>query len=173
VPVFPHGGDKIAAIFNFMTIRGLLNKYKQLDTEALTQTSIEESADEILKYQLQQLLDGKTNTGEDISPTYFNDPFFKTPEAARAYSEWKDKISPPSNRKRGVPNLYINGYYHSTIKVEIQGDKINIRSSFSEAPEIEAHYKNLYGLSPASKALYIAKVLRPKFLQKLRQAMKA
>src|SRR5687768_15227200 len=115
------------------TIRGLYNRLMTVDHDEIARKSIEGTEEEIREYNLQQLLDGKTNEGIDISPTYFEDPFFDTYEQAKAYSDWKDRISPMSKRRPGVPNLYINGFYHSTIKVEVQGDKINYNSTYGEA----------------------------------------
>lgn len=141
-----------------------------IDHDVIARETMEGTEEEIRQYNLQQLLDGKTNEGIDISPTYFEDPYFKTPEQAAAYSEWKDRISPPSNRRKGVPNLYINGYYHGTRKVTIQGDKIIYNSNWSEAPEIEQKYKNIDGLNPESRKKFIPFVLRPVFNHLIQQA---
>lgn len=146
------------------TIRGLYNKFLAVDTDKIAQETIEGTEEEIRQYNIQQLLDGKTNQGTDIHPTYLEDPFFKTREQAQAYSDWKDRISPRSNRKSGVPNLFINGYYHSTRQVIISGDKIIYRSSFGEIfTDIDEKYKNLDGLNPDSRKKYIPFVLRPVF----------
>jgi hypothetical protein len=132
---------------------------------------MEGTEEEIRQYNLQQLLDGKRNDGLDISPTYLEDPFFKTPAQAQAYSDWKDRISPRSNRKKGVPNLYINGYYHSTRTVQIVDDKIVYRSPFGEIfTDIDEKYKNLDGLNPESRSKYIPFVLRPVFNRLIEQA---
>lgn len=154
-----------------MTIRGLYNKLQALDTDKIAQETIEGTEEEIRQYNLQQLIDGKTNTGDDISPTYLEDPFFKTKEQAQAYSDWKDRISPRSKRRPGVPNLFINGYYHSTRQVIIQGDKIIYRSAYGEIfTDIEEKFKNLNGLNPESRAKYIPFVLRPAFNHLIEQA---
>jgi hypothetical protein len=153
------------------TIRGLYNKLLAVDTDKIAKESIEGTEEEIRQYNLQQLLDGKTNEGLDISPTYLEDPYFKTQAQAQAYSDWKDRISPPSNRRKGVPNLYINGYYHNTRKVTIQGDKILYSSSYSEAPEIEQTFKNIDGLNPDSRKKYIPFVLRPVFNHLIQDAI--
>jgi len=131
---------------------------------------MEGTEEEIKHYNTLQLLDGKTNLGTDISPTYLEDPFFKTPAQAQAYSDWKDRISPASNRRKGVPNLYINGYYHSTRKVQIIGDKIVYSSSYSEAPDIEHTFKNIDGLSPESRQKFVPFVLMPVFKHLIEQA---
>jgi len=146
-----------------MTIRGLYNRLQQVDVDKIAQETMEGSEEELRQYNLQQLLDGKTNDGSDIHPTYLEDPFFPTLADAQAYSDWKDKISPPSNRKKGVPNLYINGWYHRTRKVEIQGDKIIYSSSYGDEHGFDEKYKNLNGLNPDSRSKFIPFVLRPVF----------
>lgn len=153
-----------------MTVRGLYNKLIAIDHDEIARKTIEGTEVEIKEYNLQQLLDGKTNEGIDISPTYLEDPFFKTQEQAQAYSDWKDRISPRSNRRPGVPNLYINGYYHSTIKVQVEGDKISYNSTYGEATDIESTFKNIYGLSPESKKKFVPFVLRPMFNFLIQQA---
>lgn len=160
----------IAAFFYMGTIRGLYNRLKTVDTDKIAQETMGGTEEEIRHYNLSQLLNGKTNEGIDISPTYLEDPYFDTLAEAQAYSDWKDKISPPSNRRKGVPNLYINGYYHSTIKVEIQGDKIKYNSHFDEASAIEEKFKNIYGLSPESRRMFVSGVLRPAFNYLIEQA---
>jgi hypothetical protein len=162
--------NKIAAIFYMGTIRGLYNRLQTVDPDKIARETMEGTEEEIRQYNLQQLIDGKTNEGIDISPTYFEDPFFKTPEQAQAYSDWKDRISPPSNRRKGVPNLYINGYYHGTRKVEIQGDKIIYSSTYSEANDIEQTFKNIDGLNPESRKKFIPFVLRPVFNHLIQEA---
>jgi hypothetical protein len=141
-----------------------------VDTDKIAQETIEGTEEEIRQYNLQQLLDGKTNMGTDISPTYLEDPFFKTQEQAQAYSDWKDRISPRSNRRPGVPNLYINGFYHASRRVRIQGDKIVYDSDWNEGQEIEQKFKNIDGLNADSRAKYIPEVLRPAFKHLIEQA---
>lgn len=138
-----------------------------MDTDKMAVEAVTESIDEIRTYNLKQLLDGKTNKGADITPSYFNDPFFKTPAAAAAYSRWKDQISPPSNRKSGVPNYYINGYTHRSLKVVIEGDKIVSEFKTPYGKQIEAKSPDLFGLSPQSRAEFIPLVLRPRFMSKV------
>jgi hypothetical protein len=153
-----------------MTIRGLYNRLQTIDTDRIARESIEGTEEEIREYNLQQLLEGKTNQGTDISPTYLQDPFFKTREQAQAYSDWKDRISPRTNRRPGVPNLYINGYYHSSRRVQIVGDKIVYDSDWNEGKEIEQKFKNINGLNPESRRKYIPFVLRPVFNHLIQQA---
>lgn len=154
-----------------MTIKALYRRVTTIDTDLISEQSIDETIDEIRRFNLLQLLDGKTNTGADITPSYFQDPFFKTPLAAMKYSKWKDEISPPSNRKTGTPNFYINGFYHGTIQVRRQGDVIVTGSNTPIGKSIEARQPKLYGLSPASRKEYIPLVLMPRFKMKMKQAI--
>src|ERR1044072_4341163 len=113
-----------------MTIRQLYNKVEALDTDAIALESIDETTDEIRNYKITQLLDGKNSTGGDMT-TYMSDPFFRTPEAAAKYSRWKDEISPKSNRKSGVKNYFINGYFYDSIQVKRIGDRKSTRLNSS------------------------------------------
>src|ERR1044072_4247157 len=149
-----------------MTIRGLYNKIAAIDTDAIALQCIDETTEEIRQYQLKQLLDGKNSTGSDMT-TYMSDPYFKTPEAAAKYSRWKDEISPKSNRKSGVKNYFINGYFHDSIKVIRSGDKVVTASAVPLGQKIVAKEPYIFGLSPQSKSEFIPLVLRPRFNQKL------
>lgn len=153
-----------------MTIRGLYNKVAALDTEFIAFEAIDETTNEILNYQLKQLIDGKNSTGGDMT-TYMSDPFFRTPEAAAKYSKWKDQISPKSNRKSGVKNYFINGYFYGSIKVQRVGDKVVTASTVPLGQKIEAKEPYIMGLSPQSKSEYIPLVLRPRFNGKIARAL--
>jgi hypothetical protein len=104
----------------------------------------------------------------DISPTYFQDPFFKSQEAAQRYSDWKDRISPKTSRKRGVPNLWINGFFHSTISISVNGQSIMYDSTFSGADDIERKFAKIYGLNAEMRKEYIKNFLRPDFMTKVK-----
>jgi hypothetical protein len=153
-----------------MTIKGLKNRIISVDTDKIAVESVTETTEEIRKYNLKQMLDGKTSSGVDITPTYLTDPFFKTPEAALRYSKWKDELSPASNRKSGVPNFYINGFYHNSVEVKVEGEKIVTKSNTLIGKKIEAKQPELYGLSPESRSVFIPFVLRPRFNAKMRLA---
>ena len=80
---------------------------------------------ELLNLNREQLLEGKGRDGNDLTPSYLDDPFFKTQEAARRYSAWKDLITPNSKRTPGTPNLIIDGsWVHNVLKVGIDASKL-------------------------------------------------
>lgn len=131
------------------TPQDLLDVLRTFDvTAAAAECLIEHSAD-VAELQRAQLYDGKTATGADLSPTYFNDPYFKSPAQAKAYSAWKDKITPNPRRKKGVPNLFIVGAFHHSIDFipnAIGGWRF--QSSFYAAPKMLRKYgTDMFGLN--------------------------
>lgn len=155
-----------------MTVHELYNKVTSINTDKICLESVDEVINEIRSYNLQQLLDGESNTGAYLTPKYQDDPFFKTREAAEAYSRWKDRISPPSTRPSGVPNYYINGYFHQSIKVERNGDYIVTSSEWTTGKNILQQHPEIAGLNPYFKTLLVDHVLRPTFNLKMTAALK-
>lgn len=146
-----------------MTIAGMFRRIDGLQTDLLAAAAIEQTTGDIREYNNDQLLNGLDNEGKPIRPSYLEDPFFDTVEEAIGYMEYKRKISPFSAfRAPETPNLYINGFYHSTRRVRVVGDKIVYDSTFEEADEIDRKYHGkLDGLNPASRKHYVENVLRP------------
>jgi len=155
-----------------MTAHGLYKIVTSINTDQICTDSVDQVLNEIRSYNLQQMLDGETNTGAFISPKYVDDPFFKTREAAEAYSRWKDRISPPSTRPSGVPNYYINGFFHQSIKVVRTGDYIVTDSEWTTGKNILREKPELAGLNNYFKTLLVDHVLRPTFNQKMTAALK-
>jgi hypothetical protein len=145
----------------------LIKKFEALTFDEVAAQSVDQTKDKIVSENLDQLYAGKNSTGQDITPSYFNDPYFKSQESAQRYSDWKDKITPSQKRKSGTPNLYINGAYHKSINVIVQGLNIRYDSSFSEASQIENKYDNLYGLGGEFKRAYLD-ILQPVFIGKIK-----
>ncbi|HEY4112188.1 hypothetical protein [Puia sp.] len=132
---------------------------------------MDQSKDELLERNKNQMYDGKTRTGEDISPSYLEDPYFKSPEAAQRYSDWKDDITPNSNRKPGVPNLYINGAFYRSLRIEVSGEVIITDSSFPEAADIERKFTTkIFGLGGRYKADFLSDFLKPVFREHIMAA---
>lgn len=152
-----------------MTISGLLTKVKALNIEQISIDSVEETKDKLLDKSREQLLEGKLRTGQDIFPTYLEDPFFKTKQAAQRYSDWKDRLTPNSKRKKGVPNLFITGaWVHDPLKIEIQGTNIQFDIPSPIGAKIFQKYGvNIVGLDPEKKGEYVKENLRPVFNRKV------
>lgn len=154
------------------TINEMIKRFQSLDTDKVIDEALQADLSKLTGFNRLQMLDGKTKTGEDIHPTYFEDPFFKTREAAQQYSDWKDAISPPSNRRPGVPNLYINGYYHRSIGVKFTRDAYVFGSVFGDQVGIEEKYENIYGLGGEYKHRYMTEVVRPAFRRGISAVLK-
>src|SRR5690349_16298463 len=93
----------------------LLENLEAVDIDNAAINALSRHDEDMERLNRKQLLEGKLSTGRDLHPTYLEDPFFKTKEAAQKYSDWKDKITPNPKRKKGVPNLYITGPFHRSI----------------------------------------------------------
>lgn len=126
-----------------------------------------DSVNEYLMYQKDQLYDGKLSTGSDLTPSYFDDPYFKSRESAQRYSDWKDNITPNSRRNRGTPNLFINGYFYSQIYVEPNSEGFMVDSRSDKISSFKAKYgEDMFGLDAEYKMEYAPIVLNklmPKF----------
>lgn len=134
--------------------------------------AVVETKQDITEIQKEQLLHGLDASGNDIHPTYLEDTYFKTVAAAQRYSDWKDRITPNSRRKKGVPNLFITGVFHDTLETVVKKDVFYQDSKSRIFPDINRKYgSNLLGLNKESKIEYV-KELRPVFIKNLRQKLK-
>jgi hypothetical protein len=157
-------GGSIACPFFKMTIAGLKRKFDTLDTDTLINNALSGTQNDIRDLNLEQMYDGKTSKGVDITPSYVDDPYWDEHggrAAAQAYSDWKDKITPSLRRNPGTPNLFINGYYHSSISVIAGKESIVWASSFNSEPDIRSRFKHIYGLGGRYKTIYLREYLAP------------
>ena len=86
----------------------------------------------------EQLYSGLDGEGKYLSPTYDDDPFFEEKgrwyHRSKGYKQWKNDITPPTSgvmltlqpRPDNVPNLYINGLFHSEIFATMNGDALSV-----------------------------------------------
>lgn len=116
-------------------------------------------AEELQRDQMQRGLDAD---GEYIRPFYSENPYFKTRKQARDYAEWKQRISPGSDRPMDVPNLFINGFYQYSLHLQVSGTKYDFASDVAEklANEIESVHKNVIGLNPEYRQQFYFRIVR-------------
>jgi len=144
------------------TINNLLQAVEKTSIETVCGSAVNATKEPMLTLNKQQLYDGKTRSGNDLSPTYLEDPYFKSREAAQRYSDWKDEITPNPKRKKGVPNLFIVGAFHNSIGVKVMAGNIEFSSSFPKAQSIEEKFtEGIYGLGGEYKGEYLVKNLAP------------
>jgi hypothetical protein len=149
-----------------MTIPSLYQKLQTLEaqTDQVITNSLEQTKDALLDHNRDQLYDGKTRDGRDLSPTYLEDPYFKTPEAAQAYSDWKDRITPNPKRKSGVPNIFINGTTYNALEVGIVGQNVFFKANVPWGANVEGKFSDkIYGLGGVYKQEYLKESLGPVF----------
>ena len=123
----------------------------------------------------EQLYCGVDGNGEYLSPSYDNDPYFKEEGPwkgrAQAYKLWKYEITPPMvglrtsihARPYDIPNLFIDGTFHDSIKAKLMKDGLDIYTSgFEDGPTIERKYgDNIFNLTDDSKDFFILYKLQP------------
>ena len=123
----------------------------------------------------EQLWCGVDGRGEYLSPSYDNDSYFdeEGPWKGRsqAYKHWKNSITPPSSgvltklgaRPSDIPNLFIDGTFHSSIKAKRMELGLDIfTSGFRDGPTIERKYgESIFELTEEGKTFFIDEKLLP------------
>lgn len=118
-------------------------------------------AEDAVREQMYSGIDGEDKY---LSPTYDDDPYFeeKGPWYHRnnGYKQWKREITPPTAgvmlmlqpRPDNVPNLFINGKFHSEVFATMQGDTLSIQCApDGDGPDIVRKYgEQLLQLGPTA-----------------------
>jgi hypothetical protein len=152
-----------------MNIFQLHQNLQKFDIRKAVIETFEETAEVIADYNREQLLQGRDSEGNFLSPKYSEDPFFKSPESAKRYAEWKASIEPKRDKPFDVPNLYITGKFHNTIKVDVDSENLKFHSDDSNAKSIEMKFNRdkVYGLNDETKGQYIDEVYFPRLRDKI------
>lgn len=100
----------------------------------------------------EQMYVGMDGDEQHLSPTYDDDPFFNEEgwwhHRSEDYKAWKMKITPPlagiltnlPPRPDNVPNLWIDGTFHSEVNAKPNDNGINIDPGMGNGPDIVAKY---------------------------------
>jgi hypothetical protein len=101
---------------------------------------------------------------------YSEDPFFKTPQAALEYANWKQSLGhSDSDKPFDVPDLFINGYTHHNLTVKVSGGKAVFQPEVPWATEVEDKYGGkAFGLAPDSKIDYRRSFLLPEMAKAIK-----
>ena len=153
-----------------MTAKELREKLERVNLENIATEVMVEYAPDIEMLNRDQMMKGQDQDGKPIRPFYSEDPFFHSRAEAEAYATWKWQITPNPQRDRDTPNLFINGQYHYSRQMFIEGGKIIFKSQDHNAKEIESKYKNLDGLTKESVLWFRENELYPEMIIKLSQA---
>jgi hypothetical protein len=125
----------------------------------------------ILNLNRDQMWEGKDTRGIDIEPSYLDNPYFKSQEAAENYSVWKQKITPNPKRNKYAPNLFITGYFHNSLNITfVSNTALKIYSAVPLASKILSVHKNVLGLN-IEKISELNTTVRPLFVRKIRKTI--
>lgn len=155
-----------------MTLHEMQRRLKGFALQAVVAECIEETKGEIVLLNKDQLLHGLDKEGNYLSPKYSEDSYFKSTESARRYAEWKQKIDQVKDKPFDVPNLFITGKYHRGIGIDVSATTYTLFSRDSNASKIENKFsQKIYGLNPASKALYLPNYVMPLLKEKIQKRL--
>lgn len=141
---------------------------------------IQDNGSEFEDYIREQLSVGLDGNENKLTPSYTEDPFFKSPEAgnwynrAESYKKWKQSITPPAPsylgypaREANTPNLIIVGNFYASIKAFNVDGGIRIGSQgFTDAGDIESKYgSQIYAVSPKARAFFLKYRFKKEFEQ--------
>lgn len=121
--------------------------FEKLQLNAALKHSVVDKALEIVELNKGQLWDGKGRDNADLSPSYLEDPYFKTIESAKKYVSWKSKITPNSNRKAETPNLFIKGVFYESLVLKAGEVEFSIESNSSDGKKIISKFPEATGLT--------------------------
>lgn len=152
------------------SVHSIVTGFEQTIAECLTQNK--SVVEDLIGEQLYSGLDGDTNS---LRPSYSNDPFFDIKgrwyHDSDGYIEWKKDITPPIASPRlnlpprpiDVPNLYITGTFHESIRATVNGGKVLINTvGFSDGPDIVRKYgDNILNLGMDAREYIVLEMLKP------------
>lgn len=145
-----------------MTIAAVTAHYAQKNKDLLSSLQRELDGQRGLLGDLvrEQLYSGRTGNTE-LTPSYLQDPYFKSPRQAEAYRDWKLRITPPVPSERlqlpardpDTPNLFITGMFHSHIEVQpiVAGERIGGGSDQLSKDVTDKYGDRLYQLGDEAK----------------------
>lgn len=122
----------------FGVVKKLCRRVAKLDEDKII-TKIFDDKDlqaRIVNFNQMQMLAGKGADSNNL-PRYDQDPYFKTPNAAKAYQAWKAHVSPNKEKDPAVMDFYIDGHFHKTLKVVSSQKAVTIKSDSEIAGDIQ------------------------------------
>jgi len=150
-------------------LKKFIDDLEAFDAKAEVIAIIGEKTEMLAELQSEQWMEGRGVDGEYIRPYYSENPYFKNKDAAVRYARWKQKITPNPERPFDVPNLYINGYLHSSVFAKVIDDEVEIDSLVSFADEVFRTHENAVGLSAKMRLLFAEQVVLPNFEDVLKE----
>lgn len=139
-----NGLEKIASMFGRLAA----------NAETVSEKSIEETKDEFLRLNKDQLYHGETITGESLG-------FYRS----RQYAIKKNRMN--SLPGLGVKDNFLTGAYYKGFTLEIKGAKLFLFSTDPKAKKLEKDKDQRYGLNDSNQSIYIKQSLSPALIKNI------
>lgn len=128
----------------------MLKRIEAANPKKLVGPILEQHTPEIEDLQRKQLMQGLDSEGKLLAPLISEDTYFKSPQAAKNYADWKHKMYPET--PYNVANLRITGYYQENISAFVTDTSVHYKSNASFAGSVGSKYQGKQlGLNPDSK----------------------
>lgn len=136
-----------------------MERWRSLDLVQEAATILAKRENVLAEMNVNQLASGKGADGQYL-PRYRDDPYFKTPEAAIAYEDWKALISPDKSKPKGVMDFFITGYTYYSVFAKVDGRKIKHGASVPFENSIDTKAPFAFGLNQDSLNSLWANIVR-------------
>lgn len=125
-----------------------------------------DNKDVLLSLQKDQFLAGQNSKGSDLSPSYLEDDYFKSPQKAQNYARWKEShaerynslisvpgLFPPKNWM--IPNLIVTGVFYDGLFINIGKKEFEVSSSARMTSGITSKFgADTFGLNLVSRTYF-------------------
>ncbi len=142
-----------------MNLLELQKRISEIKPDELFKEVVEETQAELADLNTEQLMSGISATGEKITPDYANPDYAKY------------KYSLNSKAGLGVPDLNLEGDFHSGWVVKATTQDITFNSTDSKTPKLKRMYDNIFGLTPKNLIEFAQKSFKPLYQKKVREVI--
>ena len=133
---------------------------------------LDENSELLEKMNREQMFEGLDSEGKGIRPKYSEDPYFKSPEAAKRYADWKWRIT-PSSRDPDTPNLFITGPFHKSVYAVRQGEVIQFGTNTGLGNKVTSKFTTVLGVMPKNLDVITRKIIFPKLIPEIKTYLRA
>lgn len=163
-------------------IADLIDRYKKTRekinrVDNVISSVINEKKDILLSLNKDQMLLGRNASGEILSPSYLNDPYFDNKVKAESYAVMKQRLQPTHdsmiknptiypNKDKNTPNLIVSGPFQNSMFITTSENEFIIGSTYIDSYAIENKYNNdVFGIAPSSAMFFYEHYIRPAILK--------
>lgn len=168
------------------TIKGIRDRYKEalINVTPTVQKVVSEKQDVLLSLNTDQMLLGRDAKGNVLTPGYTDDPYFKTPKAAKAYKDMKVKLEASHkgrmsnvqlypDKDTNTPNLIVTGPFQDAMFINVSSKAYTIGSTYVDASDINNKYNNaVFGLAPRPKAYFYNNWVHPAIVKMIKEKLR-